>query len=771
MICPSGGECDNPGCRHGGCQGRRPGRGWRRGTIALALALALGAGGSAARPLFLKGGQPGPQGGGGGGGGGGPSQSCDGGSSVCAAFQNGQAFITWTDAASGAAGANFRYRVYRSTAPIDSGNYASATLIASYILNNSGQLFGGDPNNSGANSFLQSYRQNGSNPMAVLADLGTPLNPFTGLQVYTATGSGNAYYAVVSTDVNDGSPSYIGSVGPIGESVATPVAYKVADSLSRGQGYGKFTGASNLPVIMKMHQSGANSSCSSVSCQWGDYWDMWLTPAEGWQDGRQTAFGTAEDVAQHYPSLARSIEVKPRDTIWDSLGNLGFETYHIGIGMTPNPLVGAANRFYLTGRRMTERVAAFVLGKYSANANNVHWVGQSMGAWGGASTGIRMTSPTRLASMWLAYPVWRHDRRSTGNWPGKTWSSSMPFKATIAAAPSTLGTTASSVLMSDGSTWGGSGGYADTPTFIAANEGDDLPFTAWAIGKYDPYPVSFLEQIEALAAFKSAHRGHAFCWATMEHESTASPIYAIDLDGLVNGGGDAAVGYGKSLFRLDLPYIAFTSSSIDDNPGTNTPTANGLIDGDYLGCVNAGFKWTVTSDTSGAFNFTVSNAWMTRSPTTIPATTLSGSMASSGSGSVAVASTAGWLATGSNPYALVGGTEVVKITSTASNTITFSTRGMFGTAAQSHASGQTIQQLVTKPTGPNGGPYATMTADVTPRRMQGFVKPNGTTINCTVTPFGGSPAGKTGTVVGAHGVFTLTGITINSGGATSIACS
>ena len=25
MICPStSGDCDNPGCRHGGCQGRRP---------------------------------------------------------------------------------------------------------------------------------------------------------------------------------------------------------------------------------------------------------------------------------------------------------------------------------------------------------------------------------------------------------------------------------------------------------------------------------------------------------------------------------------------------------------------------------------------------------------------------------------------------------------------------------------------------------------------------------------------------------------------------
>lgn len=732
----------------------------------LALALCLAASAADARPPFGRGGSPHA---GGEGGGGAPSFACGTGD-VCATFQNGQSFITWPDAATGASGNNYRYRVYRSTSAIDAGNYASATLVASYILNNSAQLFGGDPSSSATNGFTQSYRQDAARPMAVLADLGTPLAYGTGLQAYTAKATQNAYYAVVSTNTSDGSPAFIGSVGPIGESVGTPTAYKVADSLSRGQSYGKFTGASNLPIVLKMHQSGANSSCSAVACQWGDYWDMWLTTDEGWQDGRQTAFGAAEDVAQHYPSLTRSIEVKPRDTIWDSLGSLGFETYHIGIGMTPNPLVGSANRYYLTGRKMTERIADFALSRYGGDPNQLHWVGQSMGAWGGASTGIRMTSPTRLAGLWMAYPVWRHDRRSSANWPGKTWTSGMAFKATVAPASSTLGSTASAVLMADGSTWGGDGGYADAPGFIASNPGTDLPFTAWAIGKYDPYPVSFLEQIEARDAFTSAHRGFAFAWATMAHESSAYPIAAIDCDNLVNGGGDAAVCYGKSLFKLNLPYIAFDSSSIDDNPGTNTPTGSGLLDGDYTGCINCGFKWTVSADTSSAFDFTVSNAWMTRSPTTFPASTTSATIASSGGGSVAVASTAGWLSVSSNFYVLVGGVEVIKVTSTAGNTLTFTSRGLFGTTAQAHASGVSVVQLATKPTGPNGGPYTTMTANVTPRRIQNFIKPNGTTINCTVTPDGESPVAKSGSVVGDLGVFTLTGVTIKSSGVTTIAC-
>ena len=35
-------------------------------------------------------------------------------------------------------------------------------------------------------------------------------------------------------------------------------------------------------------------------------------------------------------------------------------------------------------------------------------------------------------------------------------------------------------------------------------------------------------------------------------------------------GADIGVCYGKPLFKLDLPYLAFSSSSIDDNPGTAT---------------------------------------------------------------------------------------------------------------------------------------------------------------------------------------------------------
>jgi hypothetical protein len=91
----------------------------------LTLALCLAVAGAAARPPFTRGGMAG-------GGGGGASQACDSNpTNVCAQFQNGQTFVTWPDVNTGAAGANDRYRIVRSTSPITSGNYGAATVLAS----------------------------------------------------------------------------------------------------------------------------------------------------------------------------------------------------------------------------------------------------------------------------------------------------------------------------------------------------------------------------------------------------------------------------------------------------------------------------------------------------------------------------------------------------------------------------------------------------------------------------------------------------------------
>ena len=271
----------------------------------------------------------------------------------------------------GPSGAAFRYRLYRSTSPIDFGNYTGATLIANYILNNSGQLIGGNPD--AGTSYTQANRQNAAGAMVKLTDLGTPLAAYTGLQVYTALATAAAYYAVVSTNTSDASPAYIGSVGPIAESVATPQPIKDADSLSRTDTYGKILTPAGKPIVFTAHGSGNTGGPATYSL-WGDYWEWFLTAAqEGYQDGRPATMVVLQDNGGHLPSLSNAIEVTDRDTRWKSDGaDGGMEMYHIGEGLTPNPLVGPANRYYLTGCRQIARFLNWVPGHYGADANAIY---------------------------------------------------------------------------------------------------------------------------------------------------------------------------------------------------------------------------------------------------------------------------------------------------------------------------------------------------------------------------------------------------------------
>src|SRR5262249_36240808 len=155
---------------------------------------------------------------------------------------------------------------------------------------------------------------------------------------------------------------------------------------------------------------------------------------------------------------------------------------------------------------------------------------------------------------------------------------------------------------------------------------------------------------------------------------------------------DTSVCYNKSLFKLNTPYLATSNSSIDDNPGDGNKFANGLFNGDYNGCVNCGFTWNFTTDTAGALAFTVDNTWMDKTPTANPQTTLTGTIAASGAGTVTVADGSVFQAPSTYQYFLVGGTEVVNVTNVSGNNVTFTGRGIFNTATAAHGSGQTIMQ-------------------------------------------------------------------------------
>jgi hypothetical protein len=752
-----------------------------RRSLILAASLALGLSAASASPIFLRGGSPS-------GGATGSASACDGASTgVCADFADGQTFVQWPDVLNtGVTDYTKRYRVYRSTAALNSGNCTSGTLIGKYHLPNSGQLIGGNPDNFGGSTYTQANRQanNSSNPMAKIPDAATgggalkQLAYATGLQVYKVAATQSAYYCVVSTNTTDASPSYIGAVGPIAESTATQQAVLYAH---RSAGQGAVTGATTgLPIVLYM-QGSASSGGAPPNSPLGDCWSWFGDTSESWQAGQQRTFCTYKDQngTNSYPSLSGgSLVLNVVDEMWNTLGTGSLVSDYFGLGLTP--LSGTANKFYPTTQRALEHQLTWLGAHYGADLNKIHTTGISAGAVGQALIGPHM-SP-RPASAWMSHPLLRWDLYPNGAslgsaWGGVFWTGTVaspnPFAATVHDGPAILGTVASALQFADGSSWLN---YVNFPTAVQANPGDDMPFFGIQIAKDDTNmaasgPQSFAQDIEAINALQAAHRGHALTFFVGGHDTGFSNMGAINCDW---SGAIAGVCYNKSQFALNLPYIATSSSSIDDNMGTATRDAAGILDGDSIGCINCGFTWTVTTDTSGAFNFTLGNTWMARSPTTIPATTISGSMTNVATVVALTSATFGGnvLNVGANPYFKIGSgatAEIVTASSISGGNLNIVSRGQFGSTAQAHSASDPIIQYPAEPTGPNGGPYASMTVNVTPRRVQSFIKSDGYVVSCTVTPFGGSPVTKTGTV--ASGLFPLSGITINSGGTTSLACS
>lgn len=690
-------------------------------------------------------------------------------SPVNAVFSDGQTFVTWPDQATGSAGNNWRYSMYRSTSPITSANCESGTLIASHIFNNSAQLFGGTPNGTGA-TFTQANRQNATGPMAILSFGGLALPTYSGLQVYTATATQNAYYCIEANPQPSGSDVFLGSAGPMAETAATiPTPIKYADSLSRGQTYGKINCSSScgsIPTILVAHASEASGGPPPDN-QYGDYWEFFGTAADGYQDGRQTTFDVLEDGVggTTWPGQANALVISPRDTWWTTDGSAGLETFHQGVGMTPNPLVGSANEMYLSTANGYNQFLNFAISHYGANSNNIQWTGQSMGAWGGANTGLHMTSP-EMAGLWLFAPMWRMDHRSNQAWAGDSWSN-VPFKATLGTAPATMGANAAAINLNTGPTWGGSGGYVDEPTFLAANPGTDLPFIDFAVSAQDGFAL-WSDEVAAINALETAHRGFVATWDQGGHnEASQWGLMGENIN--CNNAPAASFCYHMNTFQLNVPYLALSNSSIDDNWGTATVQPNGLFDGDQTGCANCGFSWTIPTDSSGAFNFTISNGWMGLSPTLTPTTTISSNIPATGTGTFTVTSTASLQPVSPNLYFLVSNTEVLKVSNITGSTVTYTARGQLGTTTQAHTSGDAIVQFMMKPTGPNHGPFSAMTVDVTPRRRQHFLPTPTTVVTCTVTPFGGSPTTINATV-DSNSNFDLVGVPINSGGATSANC-
>ena len=291
---------------------------------------------------------------------------------------DGQTFITWADAATGSAGANYRYDLYRSTSgPISDLN--TATLVQQGIYNNSGQLIGPKP-------FSQATRQNTALLMSKIQNGGNALPVWSGVAVYTNLTRVSAYYAVVTRDITNRqqpSPLSLGNnslQASIGEYPAPiqPVLQVPSTDQSRNPACCSISGTPNLPLWFKLHGSGG------IAAPWGDLQAYWGDSTKGYQDGIQSMFSLYEDHSGNGIAKGgvRQLVMTPQDAVWSINGDFLSETFWYGYRDIPIFAGDRTRHVYPFTQSKFALIVPWAVQHYSADPNHLYGVAESMGGYG-----------------------------------------------------------------------------------------------------------------------------------------------------------------------------------------------------------------------------------------------------------------------------------------------------------------------------------------------------------------------------------------------------
>ena len=503
---------------------------------------------------------------------------------------DGQTFVTWKDAAEGDAGAQIRYNVYRSLAPITQDNLASAELVAPRVLNDSAKLFG--------TAFNAAARLDPSTGMTVIEQDAAPLPGFSGLSVQTAREEACAYYAVLPANLeavpqDTVKPGINATTGPVTEHVTPRKPIKIMDSNDRGiySSYTNITGTPGLPLYLTLHASDAAGGPAGA---YGDYWVYYGDRSMGYADGLPGVYSVEET---HSGPL--NLLVRTRDTIVSAEG-FPYETYWFGYRLVPDWAPNTQPLAYPFTEQRLLWMMAQIIPRYQADPNRIACGGGSMGAWG--STSFCFHHPEIFSVVYPDRPRTRQRDLPTIGKPG-----------------------ADVALMDDGKT-----PYLERMDSVkfAADHHEDLPFYAFVIGRNDGF-AQWQDQVDMVRALTASHHGFAFIWNNGGHGDTG-PI-AERLQQM----------YPIVTFGKNRSYPAFSHSSRDNNLGNGDP-----LNGDLEGSINTGFTWNVVADEDARWQATIGNTEATATMTVdvtprraqkfrlAPGTTVSWTSSTGGAGTV-----------------------------------------------------------------------------------------------------------------------------------------
>ncbi len=477
---------------------------------------------------------------------------------------DGQSFVWWPDRAQGEAGADYRYRLYRSRTPIQTdADLGAAELVMTGILNHSGQLFG--------TAFRPPQRLDATQPMALVENGGEPLPPWSGLGVASTRESGCAYFAVLATDSSDQpvesiEPGVNATTAPIAEQRAPLAPIKVWDSADRGQysNNTRITGTPELPLEVVLHASNAQGGGAG---EYGDYYAYFTDHSLGYQDGLGGVFSVQETHSGPQHLMMRS-----RDTLIKPDGNGGQETRWFGYVAEPRWAAGARHAYPFTEARLLFSIE-WAIQRYQVDRERVYGSGGSMGAWGTMTFSFRR--PELFAAVYPDRPRFRQ--------------------------PRVLGlgdlTTSEDDTLPDGRRWI----EVHDSVLFAESHPEDLPFLGWNCGRHDGF-ATWQEQVDMVRAMQQGRHGFAFAWNDGDHSSGGEPKSEVTRY------------YPKERFAKNLSYPAFSHSSIDDDPGAGDPA-----EGDLVGGINLGFSWTDPDEAATHWEIELQNE-LAQAPMTVDVT-------------------------------------------------------------------------------------------------------------------------------------------------------
>lgn len=474
---------------------------------------------------------------------------------IQAVHRHGQTFVTWKDVAEGEAGTSFRYSLYRAEQPITADSLDRAELCYHGVLNNSAKLFG--------HAFNQKDRLDPAKPYAVLEEGGKPLPPWSGLAVRTIPKPATSYYAVVATDdklkpVSSIVPGKSATTTPVAEKPAPIQPIKLYDSRERKSYVAQtsITGQKNLPLSVALHGS---QGTGGPAGEWGDYYLYFGTPDMGYRDGLPGVF----TVQENRDKKGNSLLLRPRDAIEHPSGRSAFETMWLGYYCVPHGVSHKEPRVYPFTEKRLLWMIDWSVKRYGADPQRVSMGGSSMGGLGSINVGFR--HPELFAAVYpsTAPFLWWPPSSLHGNQGRDT-----------------------KALMADGKT--SYVGHTNSPKF-AAEQHEDMPFLAWAVGRRDGNH-NWQEYVDMVKALTANHHGFAFSWNDGGHSEGGRAMTPLSRN------------YPAARFARNRSYPAFGNSSLDHKLGNGSKD-----DGDREGGINLGFDWKEPTDQEHSWSVVLSN--------------------------------------------------------------------------------------------------------------------------------------------------------------------